>query len=121
MKVLELTPAPHEVALARLPERMAVTAPGTSGLSWLEWRRYVAVPGNGLGWGAGFSTWLSVSGIARYHHKRDRAVWQQAARILGDELADPSWPLVLYVVHEKDEAHGRPVWVAVRIRREGEQ
>ena len=116
MKVLELSPAPHEVAAARLPACMTVVLPGGTRLRPDEMDQWIAVPGTALGWGASVCAWYGPRGVALNHHKRDRAVWQQAARMLGrgDGL------LVLYVVHEQRDWHGKTVWVAVRIRSEEE-
>lgn len=118
MKVLELTPAPYEVAVAVVPSGMAVRVPGGPLIAADERGPVVAVPGAGLGWGAAWCSFYSPSGITRYRNARDRALWQQAARQLA---AAGSLPAVLYLVHEQREDHGKQVRAAVRIRQEGEQ
>lgn len=118
MKVLELTPAPHEVAVARVPAGIAVRVTGGPLIAADERGPVVAVPGAGLGWGAAWCSFYSPSGVTRYRHARDRDVWQQAASMLA---AAGSLPAVLYLVHEQRDEHGKTVWVAVRIRQEDEQ
>jgi hypothetical protein len=126
MKLIELTPRPHEAAVARVPAGMGVRAVRENGdvreLPAYEEDRYIAVPGGGLPWGATWSIWYQASRMTRYRHPRDRATWQQAARLLeGSRLAPRGEPAVLHVVYEEQQVHGRTVWAAVRIRHEGEQ
>jgi hypothetical protein len=54
-----------------------------------------------------------LRGIRNGHHRRDRALWHEAARqVRGGG--------VVYVEHERQDWYGRQVWVAVRLRaREG--
>lgn len=118
MKILELSPAPHEVAVAVVPSGMAVQVAGGPLIAADERGPVVAVPGVSLGWGAAWCSFYSPSGITRYRPARDRAVWQHAAKMLA---AAGSLPSVLYLVHEQREEHGKPVWAGVRIRQEGEQ
>lgn len=104
-------------AVARIPAAMAVHADDLR-IAAYEHSGVVTVPGAAVGWGASWCTWGTPAGVTRYRHKRDRAVWQQAARVLR---AQPGEMAVLYVIHEQVEERGRTVWAAVRIRQESEE
>ena len=126
MIVIEVTPGPLEVAVARVPAGMALrTVRGDTDPFQTrpeELAVWAAVPGTGLGWGCVLSTWYGPAGIANGHHARDREWWYRAARMVGwRTTASRLDPVVVYVIHEQRDWYGRPVWVAVSIRREGEQ
>jgi len=61
--------------------------------------------------GAWICTDLGLRGIRNGHHRRDRAVWHEAARVIRDGG-------VAYVEHEQRDWYGKPVWIAVRVREE---
>ena len=120
--VVTVTPRPHEVALARVPAGTALRFPLRAGftdktrpsdeVTWAE------VPGSALTfWGVDLTTRYSAHAIGLGRRKADRAVWQQAARMLaGDREAFAA----VYVLLEETRPYGRPVWLAVSIRKEGE-
>lgn len=60
-----------------------------------------------------FCVYLGLHGIRNGHHRRDRAVWHEAARMIRNGG-------VAYVEHEQQDWYGKPVWVAVRIREENQ-
>ena len=120
MRVLELSPAPHEVALARVPPGMEVLVPGHPKVPSEERPHYVAVPGAALGWGAYACSYQTPAGITRYRHRRDRAVWKEAAQMLARAVQHDDSVAVLYLVCEQREEHGSTVWAAVRFREEEE-
>jgi hypothetical protein len=125
---LILAPGPHEVAVARVPAGTLVRAIRAGGET-TELRpfprfAYVQVPGSAIPWGAMWCTWDYGSGITRYRHHRDRAHWATAQRYLAPRADWPNWretPRAVYVVHEQVPEYGRPVWRAVRVRREDEE
>lgn len=123
-EVLTVTPGEREVAVARVPAGTRVSVTYHDGtvreVRASVYGGYMALPAPGLGWGAQVCTWPAASGVALYKKARDRKVWQRAARVIDAGLA-PAEPAVAYVVLELQEHYGKPVWVAVRVRREGEE
>ena len=64
-----------------------------------------------IGWGSSYCGYGSLAGIRNGRHKRDRAVWHEAAKAISKGG-------VAYVGHEQRDWHGRQVWVAVSMRME---
>jgi hypothetical protein len=73
-----------------------------------------AVPGDrdGLGWGARYVFYGGLAGIRNGHHRRDRAIWHEAAKAVRSGG-------VAYVRHEQQDYYGKTIWVAVSVRQEG--
>lgn len=117
--VVNVWPRPADVAVIHLPPGCwaEVHAPGTKGdgrqFGWQddETPLVATVPGDRrlLGWGVTQCLYSSLRGIGNGRHKRDRAIWHEAA----DAVKDGG---VVYVEHEQRDWYGRQVWVAVRVR-----
>ncbi|HMH92537.1 MAG TPA: hypothetical protein VK586_15805 [Streptosporangiaceae bacterium] len=120
INVVTVTPRPHEVALARVPAGTALRFPLRPGFTddvrATDEVTYAEVPGTALAfWGVDLTTRYSAHSIGLGRHRRDRAVWQKAARMLaGDREAFAA----VYVLLEEIRPYGRPVWLAVSIREE---
>ena len=118
--IVEVTPRPHEVALARVPAGMAFRYPLRSGeLRYVpvdDEVRWAEVPGSALWfWGVDLMTCGRAHRIGLNRHKADRPVWERAARLLA---GDPQAPKVVYVLLVESSPYGRPVWLADSIRAE---
>lgn len=115
MSTVEVRIAPSDVAAVWLPRGSVIRAVRDSGVreypdtdlqGWVAARVY----GEAFG-GAAICTYpfLGLRGIRNGNHKRDRAVWHEAARMIeGGGVA--------IVGHERQEIYGRQVWVACRVR-----
>lgn len=118
MTSLDVWPLPTDVAVVHLPGggEIHVHQPGTSG----EGRRIGCDPGEPLiatipgdrrllGWGVTQCLYGSLRGVRNGRHRRDRAIWHEAA----DAVRDGG---VAYVEHERQDWYGKQIWVAVRVR-----
>jgi len=120
-QILEVAPGPYEVALTRVgpgvTARLVREDLKPVDLPPVDWLRYASVPGSSIPWGATWSTWMDAEGIRRYRHKRDRAVWEKAARMAAPRSRDET-PGPVYVAHVRRTERGKQVWVAVSVRQE---
>jgi len=120
-EILLVAPGPYEVALTRVPAgvtaRLVREDLEPFDLEPADYLRYASAPGSSIPWGAIWSTWMGTEGIRRYRHKRDRAVWEKAARMAAPRSRDET-PGPVYVAHVRRTEHGKDVWVAVSVRQE---
>ena len=117
--IVEVTPRPFEVALARVPAGMRLRWPLRAGFADtippVPITTWVEAPGDALGfWGADLSIYYSARRIGLYR-RAGRPVWQQAARMLD---GDPLTPAIVYVLLRETSPYGRPAWLADSIREE---
>jgi hypothetical protein len=114
--IVTVTPGPREVALAWLPDGARIHITGRDHPECPD-IPVVEVAGAGMGYGAYIVSRWGPKGIGLGRHRRDRAMWQRAARQLAaGGIGGP----VLYVAHEPADWCGKTVLVATRIRKEGE-
>jgi hypothetical protein len=119
MTVMDVSPAPAEVAVVNLPPGTTARVHHAHGV-----REYqgvspdmatvvVAVGDVGLlGWGAPGVVYLSLQQVRNGRHRLDRDVWHQAIRLIqrGGGVA--------YVQHEQRDYYGKPRWTAIGVRAE---
>lgn len=119
-------PGPSEVALVYVPAGMLLRYPlrsrgARNAVLVQDLATFHQVPGSALHhWGADLWTADRAHSIGLDRHRRDRPVWQRAARMLGTAARQhPDTPAIVYVGLEQRDWHGREVWQAIALRRPG--
>ena len=115
----DICPRPADVAVVSLPAGTVIRVHRASAPALGEYRPAVdgalpviaMIPGDRelLGWEVVFCQVSGLRGVRNGHHRRDRAVWHQAAGMIKNGG-------VVYVEHERRPWYGRMAWQAVRVR-----
>jgi hypothetical protein len=115
--IIDIRPEINEIAVVNLPVGQAARVHHPSGP-----RVWAPPPGERLiaeipcdnthiGWGVVITSYIAVGAIRNGRHRRDRAVWHEAARAVRRQP-------VVYVAMDQREYYGRHVWTAISVRTE---
>ncbi len=117
-QVVEVFPAPTEVALVRVTEGGVARVHHPSGVRDYSdpFQPLLVVPGDRdvIGWGWAEGWYGSLRGVRNGRHRLDRDAWHAAARVVEQGAG------VAYVQYEIRDYYSKPRWTAVGVRTMGE-